>query len=403
MTAHDTPAIEGGSPVRDTFLSFSKPTIGQEEIDEVVDTLRSGWLTTGPKARRFEESFAGYVDAQHAIAVSSCTAALHLSLLAVGCGPGDEVIVPDMTFVATTNSVIHAGARPVLADVDPVTWNITVQEIERRITPHTKAIVPVHFAGLPCDIDAIRDLARSRGIAVVEDCAHAVGAEYKGRVVGSGEGPCAFSFYANKNMTTAEGGMITTSSDELAEKAAVWRLHGLDRDAWKRYDRKDVAPSRCVYPGFKYNLSDVAASLGLWQLARLPEMQSRREMIASRYDSEFDLVDGISRQPRPATRDDGRHGLHMYAIILDPGSTTVSRDHLLAALRQENVGAAVNYEPVHRHPYYAQALGISDEDMPNATDIGDRILCLPLSADIGDADADDVISATRKVLDYYRR
>ncbi len=403
MTAADNPAIEGGAPVRDTFLPFSTPMIGQEEIDEVVDTLRSGWLTTGPKAQRFEESFAGFADARHAIAVSSCTAALHLSLLAVGCGPGDEVIAPDLTFVATVNSIVHTGAQPVLADVDPETWNITSQEIDRRITPRTKAVIPVHFGGLPCDIDAIRDLARTRGISVVEDCAHAVGAEYRGRPVGASEGPCAFSFYANKNMTTAEGGMITTSDDELAEKVGVWRLHGLDRDAWKRFRRKEAVPSACVYPGFKYNLSDVAASLGLWQLRRLPEMLARREYIAERYDAEVDTWEGVSRQRRPATRDEGRHGLHLYSIVVDPESVTVPRDHLLAALRAENIGAAVHYEPIHRQPFYADLLDRPDEDLPAASHLGAWVLTLPLCPEMTGADADDTLEATEKVLRYYRR
>jgi dTDP-4-amino-4,6-dideoxygalactose transaminase len=403
VAAVDTPAIEGGTPVRDTFLPFSTPAIGQEEIDEVVDTLRSGWLTTGPKAQRFEEDFAGFADARHAIAVSSCTAALHLSLLAAGCGPGDEVIAPDLTFVSTVNSIVHTGAKPVLADVHPETWNITAQEIERCITPKTKAVIAVHFGGLPCDIDEIRGLARVRGISVVEDCAHAVGAEYRGKPIGSSEGPCAFSFYANKNMTTAEGGMITTSDDDIAEKVGIWRLHGLDRDAWKRFHRKEAVPSACVYPGFKYNLSDLAASLGIWQLRRLPEMLARREQLAARYDAPVDSWEDVSRHHRPATRSEGRHGLHLYSIVVDPASVTVSRDHLLAALRAENIGAAVQYEPIHRQPFYARLLDRPDEDLPSASHLGAWILNLPLFPEMTGNDADDTLEAVGKLLRYYRR
>jgi len=402
MTAH-VPAIEGGSPVRDTFLPFSTPSIGDDEINEVVDTLRSGWLTTGPKAQRFEERFAEYVGTSHAVAVSSCTAALHLSLLAVGCGPGDEVIVPDLTFPATVNAVVHTGARPVLGDVDASTWNLTPAEIERRISPRTKAVIPVHFGGLPCELDGIYDLARERDIRVVEDCAHAVGAEYKGKLIGSTPGPNAFSFYANKNLTTAEGGMITTDDHEVAAKTATWRLHGLDRDAWKRFHVQESTPFRCVFPGFKYNLTDVAAALGLWQLARLPEMLADRERIASRYDAIVDGWEGVSRQPRYATRDEGRHGLHLYAIVVDPGCVTVSRDRLIAAVRDENVGAAVHYEPIHQQPYYADLLGIGDEDMPGATRVGSWVMSLPLSPGMSERDVDDVLVATEKVLAYYRR
>lgn len=397
------PAIEGGVPVRETFLPFSVPSIGEDEINEVVDTLRSGWLTTGPKAKRFEERFAAYVGAPNAVAVSSCTAALHLSLLAVGCGPGDEVIVPDLTFPATVNVVLHAGATPVLGDVDPVTWNLTPAEIERRITPRTKAVIPVHFAGLPCDLDDIYGLARDRGIRVIEDCAHAVGAEYKGKLIGSSPGPSAFSFYANKNLTTAEGGMITTDDPDIAAKAASWRLHGLDRDAWKRFHVQESAPFRCVFPGFKYNLTDVAAALGLWQLTRLPDMLADREVIASRYDAAIDGWEEVSRQPRYATREEGRHGLHLYAMVIDPERVTVPRDRLVAAMRAENIGVAVHYEPIHQQPYYSELLGVRDEDMAGATRIGSWVISLPLFPDMAAEDADDVLVACEKVLSHYRR
>jgi dTDP-4-amino-4,6-dideoxygalactose transaminase len=397
------PVIEGGTPVRETFLPFSLPSISEEEIADVADTLRSGWLTTGPKVQRFEEDFARFIGSANAVAVNSCTAALHLSLLGVGVGPGDEVIVPDLTFVATVNSVIHTGATPVVADVDPLTWNITAEEIERRITDRTRAVVVVHFAGLPCELDAIYALADDRGIRVIEDCAHAVGAEYRGVPIGATPGPCAFSFYANKNMTTMEGGMLTTSDQELADKARVWRLHGLDRDAWRRFEGAELILSRCGYPGFKYNLTDVAAALGIGQLRRLPMMLERREVLASLYDDGLRTVEGVSTQTRPTSRDVGRHALHLYAVTVDIDAHAMSRDHLLAALRAENIGAALHYEPIHTQPYYARTLGASDQDLPVASRVGSSILSLPLFPDMEDGDVADTLEALGKVLAYYRR
>lgn len=398
----DLPALEGGAPVRDRFLPFGEPSITEAEIDEVVATLRSRWIGTGEKTARFEKAFAEYVSARHAVAVSSCTAALHLSYLATGCGPGDEVIVPSLTFAATANAVVHTGATPVFCDVDRATFNITAAEIERTITEATKAIVVVHFGGEPCELDAIYALAASRGVAVIEDCAHAVGAEYRGRMIGSSEGFSCFSFYANKNLTTAEGGMVTTPNEQAAADLAVWRLHGLDRDAWKRFHTREVMISSCVYPGFKYNLTDLAASLGLHQLERLPQMLQRREALAARLDSLIDSLGGVTQQSRVSDRQQGRHGLHLYAVTIDPAAFSVDRNHLIAALRAENIGAAIHYEPVHRQPYYAQRFGASDAAFPNSSAIGSTIMSIPAQDSMSDEDFDDVLTATERVLRYYR-
>lgn len=388
--------------MRDAFLPFGEPSITEEEIDEVVATLRSRWIGTGAKTQRFESDFARYVSATHAVSVSSCTAALHLSLLAAGCGPGDDVVVPSLTFAATANAVVHAGANPVLCDVDAQTFNATVGTIERALTPKTKAVIVVHFGGEPCDLGPIYEFATTRNIKVIEDCAHAVGAEYRGRMIGSFDGFSCFSFYANKNLTTAEGGMVTTPDPEAAAAMSVWRLHGLDRDAWKRFHTREVMISSCVYPGFKYNLTDLAASLGLHQLRRLPAMLDRREAHARRLDDLIESLNGVTAQQRVTDRALGRHGLHLYAVTIDAEAFRVDRNQLIAALRAENIGAAIHYEPLHRQPYYAERLSHVDADFPNASRIGSTILSIPAQDSMSDSDFDDVLEATQRVFSYYR-
>lgn len=398
----DLPALEGGTPVRSSFLPFGEPSITEDEINEVVATLRSGWIGTGAKTTAFEAQFAGFVHANNAVAVNSCTAALHLSLLAAGCGPGDDVVIPDLTFAATANAVVHCGARPVLAEVDPKTFNVTRDTVASAVTPNTRAVVPVHFGGLACDLEGIYGLATERGLAVVEDCAHAVGAEYRRKMIGSFPGLSCFSFYANKNLTTGEGGMIATPDADIAAKISSWRLHGLDRDAWKRFHTREVMLSSCVYPGFKYNLTDVAASLGLHQLRRLPEMLATRERHAERLDATLREIPGLTMQYRPNDRDEGRHGLHLYAAVMDPEAFRIERNELVAALRAENIGAAIHYEPIHRQPYYAQLLGLDDAALPHAARIGGSIISLPAQASMTDTDVDDVVTALTRVCDFYR-
>lgn len=395
-------AIDGGKPVRETFLVFGKPCLGEEEEREVLDTLRSGWIGTGPKALRFEQMFADYVGCKHALAVNSCTAALHLSLIAAGIEPGDEVITSPLTFAATANVVVHAGARPVFADIDPKTLNITAANIERAITPRTRAVTVVHFGGLPCQMTEIADIAHRHNLALVEDAAHAVGSRYNGRLIGGLGNLACFSFYANKNLTTAEGGMITTDDDEQADKIAVYRLHGLSRHAWQRYASRRLMLSDAMYPGYKYNMPDLAASLGIHQLQRVEDSLVIRERYAHRYNQAFSSLPGVKLQPRPAD-DLNRHGLHLYVLLLDLNQFRVGRNQIIDALLAENIGAALHYRALHMHPYYRDTYGYRPEDFPAAASAGESILSLPLTPCMAEQDAADVIEAVHKVLAAYHR
>ena len=396
-------AIDGGTPVRDSFLVFGKPCLGDEEINEVIDTLRSGWIGTGPKAVRFEQMFAEYVHNKHALAVNSCTAALHLGLMANHIGPGDEVITTPLTFAATANVIMHTGAKPVFADIDPVTLNIDLANIERAITPRTKAIIPVHFGGLACDMDRIEALARQHNLMIVEDAAHATGTRYHGRLIGANTGSVAcFSFYANKNLTTAEGGMITTDDDELADRIAVYRLHGLSRHAWQRYSSKKLLLSDALFPGYKYNMPDIVASLGIHQLNKQERFLEIREQYARRFDEAFGNLPGVCLQPRPKDLDQNRHALHLYVLILDSAQFKVTRNEILSALLAENIGAALHYRAVHTHPFYRETFGYQPEDFPIAARVGDNILSLPLTPGMTPQDVEDVITGVNKVLNAYR-
>ncbi len=395
-------AIDGGTPVRDTFLAFGRPCLGEEEEREVLDTLRSGWIGTGPKAVRFEQLFTEYVGAEHALAVNSCTAALHLSLLSLGIGPGDEVITTPLTFAATANVIVHTGARPVFADVDPQTLNIRPDAMAAAITPRTRAVMPVHFGGLACAMDEILALARDHGLAVIEDAAHAVGTRYQGRLIGTLGTLTCFSFYANKNLTTAEGGMITTEDDDLADQIAVLRLHGLSKHAWQRYASRKLMLSDSVVPGYKYNMPDLLASLGIHQLAKVEQFLEIRERYAQVYDAELGQLPGVRLQYRP-TDGTGRHGLHLYALILDLDQFRATRNQIIDALLAENIGAALHYRALHTHPYFAETYGYQPEDYPVAADVGESIFSLPLTPGMTEADLDDVVTAVRKVLAAYRR
>lgn len=391
-------AIHGGRPVRATMLGFGVPHFDDNAIAEVVDTLKSGWVSTGPKTKKFEEEFAAYVGAKYAVALNSCTAGLHLSLVAQGIGPGDEVIVPSMTFGATANVVEHVGAKPVFADIDPTTLCIAPQEIEKAITPRTKAIMPVHFGGMPCAMDEIAALARPRGIAVIEDAAHAVGTRYKGKRIGSLSALTNFSFYANKNLSTAEGGMVTTNDAALEEKLRVYHLHGLSRDAWKRYHTKEFSMSEVVVPGYKYNMTDLQASLGIHQLRQQEAWIARREEIASYYDEAFSELGGIVQTvPRP--RDGAsRHALHLYVILLDLERLRISRNEFISALLAENIGASMHFWPLHMHPFYREKYGHTAEDFPVARRVGESEISLPVQPQITEGDAADVVAAVKKVV-----
>jgi dTDP-4-amino-4,6-dideoxygalactose transaminase len=390
------PAIAGGRPAFDEFLVFGAPLLGEEEIQGVVDVLRSGWLGTGERTIEFEAAFAEAVGARHAVGVSSCTAGLHLALVAAGIGPGDEVITTAMTFVATVNAIVHAGATPVLADIDGESLNVDLDDVARLAGPRTKAIIPVHFGGLPVDPQPLRALADAHGLHVVEDAAHALGAVVEGRPIGGGATIACFSFYPNKNITTGEGGMVTTADDQLAERLHILRLHGLSRDAWERFRTKRVMFSDAVAPGFKYNMIDLQAALGLVQLRRLDEFLEARCRLALVYDEALANVPGVRAQPRPWT-DSTRHAHHLYAVEIDEIAFGAPRDELLAALRAENIGAGVHYKAVHLHPYYRDTLDLPEDALPVASRVSGRLLSLPLSPVMADDDARLVAAAIERI------
>lgn len=374
---------------------FGAPQISDAEIDEVVATMRSGWLGTGPKVARFEESFRQYVGAPHASAVHSCTAALHLALLACGLKPGDEVITTPMTFCATVNAIIHAGGTPVLADVDPATMNIDPRQIEQRISPRTRALVPVHFAGRACDMDAILAIAQRHGLAVIEDCAHAIETDYNGRRAGTfGDFGC-FSFYVTKNVVTGEGGMVVSRKREHAERVRVLALHGMSKDAWKRFSDDGYRHYQVVECGFKYNMMDLQAAIGLHQLARVEENWIRRQNVWNQYQEAFSgLPIGLPAAPAPHSR----HAFHLYTILVDDARCGVTRDAFLDAMTRNGIGVGVHYMSVPEHPYYRERFGWRPEDWPQAMCIGRQTVSLPLTAKLSDDDVQDVIQAVARAL-----
>jgi dTDP-4-amino-4,6-dideoxygalactose transaminase len=387
--------------MRDHFLPFARPAIGDEEIAELVDTLKSGWITTGPKVERFTHEFAEYVGGRFAVPVSSATAGLHVALLALCVGPDDEVVTTPMTFVATLNTIVHCGAVPVLADIDAATLNVQVEEIEKKLTPKTKAIVPVHYVGQPVDLDPILELAGSRGIAVLEDAAHAVGAEYKGRKIGSFPTTSVFSFHPNKNMTTGEGGMIVTEDEAVYESASLLKFHGMDRESWKRFAKSGSPRYDVEVPGFKYNMMDIQAALGLHQLKRLEGFLVERERLARRYDEALSGVVGLilpSRVAYPV-----RHAWHLYTPLVDVDRLTIDRDRFMAELKTRNIGTGLHYTAAHEFSYYANRFGWQPEDFPQAHFVSERIVSLPLFPGLTDADQDDAIAAIREVLEKHRR
>ena len=379
----------------DDFLIFGSPLIGKEEMREVLDCLETGWLGTGPKVAKFEREFRDYKKAAYAVAVNSCTAALHLSLLAAGLAPGDEVITTAMTFAASVNTIIHAGAQPVLADVNPKTLNIDPEQVKRLITERTKAILPVHFAGRPCDMDALCAIADQHDLMMIEDCAHAIETTYKGKHVGTfGRFGC-FSFYATKNLATGEGGMVLAQDDEQANRIKVLALHGMSKDAWKRFSDDGYKHYQVVECGYKYNMMDIQAALGIHQLHRIDENWKRRQQVWKTYDRE--LCDLPLTLPEPP-EEDTRHGYHLYTILVDAERTGMTRDQFLTAMSAENIGVGVHYQSIPVHPYYQERFGWRAEDYPHSLLIGQQTVSLPLSAKLTDRDVSDVIFAVRKVL-----
>lgn len=380
--------------MRNSFLPYCLPLIGEEEIAEVADSLRSGWVTAGPKVKRFEQDFAAYIGAKHAIAVNSCTAALHTSLSALGIGPGDEVIVPTLTFCATANVVVHLGATPVIVDVDQ-NFQMSIEAMYRAITPRTKAIVVVHYAGQACTLNDIMAVAHSHNIPIVEDAAHAVGAEYEGAKVGSHGNTVCFSFYAIKNMTTGEGGMIATSDDALAGRLRLLSLHGMSRDAWKRYTEAGSWYYEIMEAGYKYNMTDIQAALGIHQLRRLDGFIRRRQEIAVMYDEGFSDMTELLLPPRLPERN---HTFHLYPIRLLPDRLKLNRSEFIDELHTRNIGTSVHFIPLHRHPFYHERYGYRPDQFPVAEDIYRGLLSLPLYPKMTDQDVVDVIDAVRDIV-----
>ncbi|MGE0122490.1 MAG: DegT/DnrJ/EryC1/StrS family aminotransferase [Vicinamibacterales bacterium] len=373
---------------------FAPPCLGQAEIDEVVATLQSGWLSTGPRVRRFEAAFADYVGARHAIAVNSCTAALHLALLALDVGVGDEVITTPMTFCATANVVVHTGATPRFVDIDPVTWNITPAAASAAITPYTRVILPVHYAGRPADLDGFRTLATRHGAAVVDDAAHAVEAVSAGVKVGTGADISCFSFYATKNLTTGEGGMVTTGSEAWAAFMRTASLHGISRDGWARYGPQATPHYDVLLAGYKYNMMDLQAAIGLRQLAGLPARLARREAVWRTYDAL--LADLPVTRPAPVDGGD-RHARHLYTILVDPESGW-TRDALAAHLAAQGIATSVHFRALHLQPYYQQRFALRRGMFPVAERVSDAVLSLPLHAGMADGEAERVGDAIRRAI-----
>lgn len=396
----DRPAIAGGTPLRapGNRLVFGAPEIGEAEIASVVECLRSRWIGLGPRVEQFENAFAQYKAAPYAAAVSSGTAAIHLALVALGIGPGDEVIAPSMTFCSTIHSIVHAGATPVLVDCELDTANIDAGQIERRVTPRTQAIIAVHMCGRCCEMDPILEVARRYRLRVIEDCAHAIEATYHGRAAGLvGDAGC-FSFYPNKNLATCDGGMVITRDRALHEQVKILSLHGMTADAWSRFVGGPPA-YEVVAAGFKYNMTDVAAALALPQLESVETRWKQRETLWRLYDAR---LAGLALHLPAPSRPESRHACHLYTPLLALEKISVRRDQVIAALHAENIGAGIHYIPVHQQPYYRQKLSLRDIDFPNATDIGERTISLPLSAGMTAQDVEDVVAALTRILRYYK-
>jgi len=392
--------------MRDTFLNFSPPSIGEEEINEVIDTLRSDWITTGPKTKRFEQEFAAAVGAQASLALNSGTAAMHVALAALGIGPGDAVITTPMTFVSTVHVIEQVGAQPVLADVERDTLNLDPARVAEKIEAaqkqglRVKAIMPVHLYGHPCDQKRLMDLAHEHDLAIIEDAAHALPARYDGRVIGSANGAnsvrvlTCFSFYATKNLATGEGGMLTGPPD-LIDEARIWSLHGMSRDAWNRYGEKGSWYYEVIRPGFKYNLTDMQAAMGLQQLRKLKGFHERRAEIAAEYNRSFAKFDELSC---PVTRPEVEHAWHLYVLRLNLEQLRITRSEFIEQLKERRIGASVHFIPVHLHPYYRDKYEFQPEDFPVTFSEFQRIISLPLNPRLTDQDVRDVIEAVGDIV-----
>lgn len=391
------PAIAGGEPVRQEPLIFGVPLVEQEEIDGVVQVLKSGWLGTGPKAHEFEERFKEYVGARNAIALNSCTAGMELSLLVASVGQGDEVITTAITFAATANVIVHRGAKPVFADVDNDTLNIDPGHIESKITPQTRAIMPVHYTGQPCNMDAIRDIAERHALFIIEDAAHALGAEYKGQKIGSIGDATSFSFHVHKNIITAEGGMVVTDNDEWAQKIRILKSHGMSKDAWGRASESRMHYD-VVFPGYKFNMPDIQAVMGLIQLGKLESYMETRQKYRKIYDEVFKQMPQIKLLQRI---DDIRHSENMYVMMLELERLKIDRDEFIRCMKAENISPGVHFRAVHLHSYYRDTFGYKEGDYPVAEDASERLITLPFSPKLTEDDVQDVITAVKKIASHF--
>lgn len=386
---------------REKFIPYNLPDISELEINEVVDTLKSGWLAKGPRTNEFENQFADYLGAKHAIAMNSCTAALHVALLTQGIGAGDEVITTPMTFASTANTVIHTGATPVFADIDYQSCCIDPDEIEKKITPRTKAIVPVHYSGQVCNLDRIYEIADKHGLFVSEDAAHALWSRYKGRLIGNGlKGAASYSFYATKNLCTGDGGMLVTDDDEIDRKARIFCGQGMSKNAWNRYAKGGTWKYDICEPGYKYNMFDIQAALGLKQLERLEEMQTARLKIAAKYQEAFAKIDGV--EP-PSVPEYATHCWHLYVLRIVPELLTIDRDQFIVELNERNVGTSVHFIPVTYMSAYTERYGFKEGDFPNSEKHYNRLISLPLYPTMTDEEVQYVIDAVKDIVEKYHQ
>lgn len=397
------PAYDGGKPIRKDFLIFGKPKITKKEINEVVKTIQSGWLGTGPKTHTFEEQVKKFIGCKYAVALNSCTAGLHLALDVIGVKEGDEVITTPLTFPSTVNVIIHHHATPVFVDVEKNTGNIDIDLIEKNITPKTKAIIPVHLYGQPINLVKLKKLAKKYNLIVVEDAAHAFEAKFAGRKVGNVSDFTAFSFYVTKNLMTGEGGMLTTNNKNYAEEARIRSLHGISKDAWKRYSASGFTPYETLYPGYKYNMMDLVASFGIHQITSIHQNLKVRRQYTKIYN---DALSSIPQIELMHLFEDGKntiHSHHLYPILLKVDRLNITRDQFIDAMKAENIGTGIHFTPIHLHKYYKERFGFKKGDYPHAEYIGERTVSLPLSPSMSKKDIYDVIYAAKKILSYYKK
>ena len=390
--------------IRNDFLPFSRPSIGEDAIESVAESIRCGWVAMGPKVVQFEKTISEYVGSKYAISMNSATAGLHSSVMAMGIGPGDDVITTPMTFASTVNAIILAGARPVLVDIDRHSLNIDVNKIEQAVTPRTKAIIPVHFAGLPCDMDVIEEIAGRHNLMIIEDAAHALGTSYKGRETGSDKGKghvAVFSFHPTKNITTAEGGIVCTEDEEIAEYLSVFRQNGMSKGAWNRYSSSGNTHYDVPVPGLKYQMSDIQAAIGLSQIKQLDDFNRRRREICTIYETELSGCPGISFQQ--STGYEHVHSRHIFPILVNTDVFGIDRDTFMLQMKERNVGTAIHYNAIHLFSGYAKALGMKRGDLPEAEYVSDRILSIPLFPAMADDDVAYCIEAIREISKFNLR